>query len=165
MAATSNTPTTPSPPGGSISFWQPCQALRRNDVEPVPLCTYTLGFRWWSAHYRNTCFPHVVKVVKIFTWLAHSPWLTREHLIKRRKTLRRNTPSKILAYLAPSVAVLSLTAAILILSGVNPAGAIPGLTSPSAVDQFLDGAFPETCLLYTSPSPRDRTRSRMPSSA
>ena len=27
---------------------------------------------------------------------------------------------------------------------------------------FEDGAF---CLLYTSPSPRDRTRSRMPSSA
>ena len=25
--------------------------------------------------------------------------------------------------------------------------------------------FPCTCLLYTSPSPRDRTRSRMPSSA
>ena len=24
---------------------------------------------------------------------------------------------------------------------------------------------PKTCLLYTSPSPRDRTRSRMPSSA
>ena len=29
-----------------------------------------------------------------------------------------------------------------------------------------DGAkVNETCLLYTSPSPRDRTRSRMPSSA
>ena len=27
-------------------------------------------------------------------------------------------------------------------------------------DPFIDG-----CLLYTSPSPRDRTRSRMPSSA
>ena len=26
-------------------------------------------------------------------------------------------------------------------------------------------AIPEDCLLYTSPSPRDRTRSRMPSSA
>ena len=26
-------------------------------------------------------------------------------------------------------------------------------------------ALPQTCLLYTSPSPRDRTRSRMPSSA
>ena len=33
---------------------------------------------------------------------------------------------------------------------------------------FLDNYFPSNyhiCLLYTSPSPRDRTRSRMPSSA
>ena len=31
---------------------------------------------------------------------------------------------------------------------------------------FLGGCgLPEGCLLYTSPSPRDRTRSRMPSSA
>ena len=29
---------------------------------------------------------------------------------------------------------------------------------------ILDG-FPRTCLLYTSPSPRDRQKSRMPSSA
>ena len=29
----------------------------------------------------------------------------------------------------------------------------------------LLGAYITTCLLYTSPSPRDRTRSRMPSSA
>ena len=28
-----------------------------------------------------------------------------------------------------------------------------------------DNGRPRTCLLYTSPSPRDRTRSRMPSSA
>ena len=28
-----------------------------------------------------------------------------------------------------------------------------------------DPSTPNTCLLYTSPSPRDRTRSRMPSSA
>ena len=27
------------------------------------------------------------------------------------------------------------------------------------------GRLPKACLLYTSPSPRDRTRSRMPSSA
>ena len=47
-------------------------------------------------------------------------------------------------------------------------------------DQYLSGIFPKEidkdmykgpltlvkcCLLYTSPSPRDRTRSRMPSSA
>jgi hypothetical protein len=31
------------------------------------------------------------------------------------------------------------------------------------VDAMLNAAY--TCLLYTSPSPRDRTRSRMPSSA
>ena len=31
---------------------------------------------------------------------------------------------------------------------------------PGYIDVYLNG-----CLLYTSPSPRDRTRSRMPSSA
>ena len=35
--------------------------------------------------------------------------------------------------------------------GINPLGKIPALDTG--------------CLLYTSPSPRDRTRSRMPSSA
>ena len=34
----------------------------------------------------------------------------------------------------------------------------------SNVGSRMDGLFPD-CLLYTSPSPRDRTRSRMPSSA
>ena len=54
-------------------------------------------------------------------------------------------------------------------------------SSPSTVTEGLDATFSfklsnqptgsvtvsvtETCLLYTSPSPRDRTRSRMPSSA
>ena len=32
-------------------------------------------------------------------------------------------------------------------------------------DQFADSLQAGSCLLYTSPSPRDRTRSRMPSSA
>ena len=39
---------------------------------------------------------------------------------------------------------------------------------PSAIPaNFMgfDQHQPQTCLLYTSPSPRDRTRSRMPSSA
>ena len=35
----------------------------------------------------------------------------------------------------------------------------------SNVCPSLYGLIPQTCLLYTSPSPRDRTRSRMPSSA
>ena len=32
-------------------------------------------------------------------------------------------------------------------------------------DKGFEFTDDETCLLYTSPSPRDRTRSRMPSSA
>ena len=35
----------------------------------------------------------------------------------------------------------------------------------SIIDLSLNGNQPMNCLLYTSPSPRDRTRSRMPSSA
>ena len=31
--------------------------------------------------------------------------------------------------------------------------------------RWIDGEEARSCLLYTSPSPRDRTRSRMPSSA
>ena len=49
----------------------------------------------------------------------------------------------------------------------NPYGAGPTGTFFNRVQTFEIGRFPatETCLLYTSPSPRDRTRSRMPSSA
>ena len=35
----------------------------------------------------------------------------------------------------------------------------------SIVDKAAPEGWYESCLLYTSPSPRDRTRSRMPSSA
>ena len=38
------------------------------------------------------------------------------------------------------------------------------LPNDGAVGAIID-APPQPCLLYTSPSPRDRTRSRMPSSA
>ena len=69
--------------------------------------------------------------------------------------------------------------------GAQPAGTVPfqtlvsddGSNFPSsvtidtrqdvAVIVFSSGTtgLPKGCLLYTSPSPRDRTRSRMPSSA
>ena len=39
------------------------------------------------------------------------------------------------------------------------------LLPPLIVVSALPGGCNTTCLLYTSPSPRDRTRSRMPSSA
>ena len=37
--------------------------------------------------------------------------------------------------------------------------------SPKIEGRILDSLDIQSCLLYTSPSPRDRTRSRMPSSA
>ena len=42
-------------------------------------------------------------------------------------------------------------------------GAISGASNGFQIN--TDGSNNQTCLLYTSPSPRDRTRSRMPSSA
>ena len=39
------------------------------------------------------------------------------------------------------------------------------LTRHTTYDKFVTRDLYDTCLLYTSPSPRDRTRSRMPSSA
>ena len=41
---------------------------------------------------------------------------------------------------------------------------VPYITSTVAISIMFTTLF-STCLLYTSPSPRDRTRSRMPSSA
>ena len=41
----------------------------------------------------------------------------------------------------------------------------PSATSPGLTDLNDNGYFFRTCLLYTSPSPRDRQKSRMPSSA
>ena len=47
-----------------------------------------------------------------------------------------------------------------------PEGGRPMGSSASPPEPSLSGrGRPGTCLLYTSPSPRDRTRSRMPSSA
>ena len=40
-----------------------------------------------------------------------------------------------------------------------------GTVDPAYVDHFVIFGALMGCLLYTSPSPRDRTRSRMPSSA
>ena len=62
------------------------------------------------------------------------------------------------------------------LATINPYNKLPVLVDrevtiyePRIISEYLDERFPHPpllpCLLYTSPSPRDRTRSRMPSSA
>ena len=59
------------------------------------------------------------------------------------------------------------------ITDVGTGNRIPGSTVKlleQLIETGVDGAYafqgvPYGCLLYTSPSPRDRTRSRMPSSA
>ena len=50
------------------------------------------------------------------------------------------------------------------LTGGHLSISIAGGAQTTALD-IDDGALTGTCLLYTSPSPRDRQKSRMPSSA
>ena len=62
-------------------------------------------------------------------------------------------------FLAQLSGMFSLTLTAVVIAGVALAGPLSALFAPGFLDQ------PQRCLLYTSPSPRDRTRSRMPSSA
>ena len=53
---------------------------------------------------------------------------------------------------------------ILTPEGINSTIACANLENLYSFETYISKYFP-SCLLYTSPSPRDRTRSRMPSSA
>ena len=68
------------------------------------------------------------------------------------ETVQRRFPMQRSLALLGSVSGLGLVLAVLLVVLVPP-----------FVDEFA--LLLENCLLYTSPSPRDRTRSRMPSSA
>ena len=49
--------------------------------------------------------------------------------------------------------------------GTNGSGKSTVMKIIAGLDEAYQGEVVWACLLYTSPSPRDRTRSRMPSSA
>ena len=90
---------------------------------------------------------------------------------------------KILAFIATGIALLLLPLLlqsfgnawvriadvallyVLLSLGLNIVVGYAGLLDLGYVAFFAIGAYMYGCLLYTSPSPRDRTRSRMPSSA
>ena len=59
------------------------------------------------------------------------------------------------------IAGIASVSGVMLESDVKPIHPMPVLI----IHGTLDGVLPYSCLLYTSPSPRDRTRSRMPSSA
>ena len=97
---------------------------------------------------------------------GHSKWATTKH----KKAIIDSRRAKNFAKLIKAIEV-SARAGGADLSG-NPTlfDAIAKAKKNSVPADNIDravkrGAGLETCLLYTSPSPRDRTRSRMPSSA
>ena len=50
-------------------------------------------------------------------------------------------------------------------SSITPKTKITGALAPAPDEPLPAPKYDDTCLLYTSPSPRDRQKSRMPSSA
>ena len=67
-------------------------------------------------------------------------------------------------YLTLEVSPENLAAAVAGMRALGFKGGNITIPHKVAVIEHLDG-LSQACLLYTSPSPRDRTRSRMPSSA
>ena len=72
----------------------------------------------------------------------------------------------------PYFLMLFLILAFFDLLGVGLVGGFVGLLNPDSEGKLTDfsrsffhNEMPQDCLLYTSPSPRDATLSRMPSSA
>ena len=76
--------------------------------------------------------------------------------IKSTKTTRSTTNNNNNTAAAVATAITSTT------SSISSSSSRPIM---SEIEEPVEIKHSYTCLLYTSPSPRDRTRSRMPSSA
>ena len=109
-----------------------------------------------DVYYKN-------KLSKRFSYALRNRWQTQSYLYEYKMTLRQKFA---LNYnirktkLAPSIATeyfLNLE------DGINKLRSTITLGYP--LTKKLDFEFAYSCLLYTSPSPRDMRRSRMPSSA
>ena len=78
-----------------------------------------------------------------------------EPLITRSKSNDTHNRRVVFSYLQDKKAVEELFSTVADKVGSRPGG----------YTRIIKTGFRQGCLLYTSPSPRDRTRSRMPSSA
>ena len=63
------------------------------------------------------------------------------------------------------VAAIPVTGVVIDYEWTGPAGSTTGGAYPNSQSLVFDPTDGSDCLLYTSPSPRDRQKSRMPSSA
>ena len=61
---------------------------------------------------------------------------------------------------APMLTIFNIVLPVFLVVGAGYAAAKAGVIADATVDALM-----KFCLLYTSPSPRDRQKSRMPSSA
>ena len=68
------------------------------------------------------------------------------------------------AYAATKFLIVTAVSGVLILGAFLGIALVTG-TMDFSLRPILSGELGMTCLLYTSPSPRDRQKSRMPSSA
>src|SRR5664280_1123735 len=165
--------------------WRALLKMRRNpeqlvDVTVMPLLlTVLFGFMFGGAvaggmvAYLPTLIPGIVAYGAVTTCVAAGTQL-RDDMEKGVFDRFRSLPIARIAPLAgPMMADLiryalaaSLSLTMGILMGYRPGGGVPGVVAGVLLAMLtgwsLAWVFMYICLLYTSPSPRDRTRSRMP---
>ena len=127
-------------------------------------------YRWWSLYRKQGWEGLHVK-----SRVPHTYWKTPQEtvdLILRLRRERRWGPCKIEGYLrnygVEGIVPVGHNAIhrILIKAGLNnPIEAPRKVWGKRRFERLYSNNLWQACLLYTSPSPRDRTRSRMPSSA
>ena len=144
-------------------------AIRR--AQPDPCSGWWLVEQWAPAHLHpsrlSSCLRHLPS--RLSSCLRHLLLRSRRPLAHRLSSLRRIVPPQ------PPWQIGSRTAAWspnCTHTSHYPACTLTSYLSPHTfMDRCTGGletcgrARGNPCLLYTSPSPRDRTRSRMPSSA
>ena len=89
--------------------------------------------------------------------------IKKEEVKEEKKSIFAKAKDAILPDPEEQAAIISTFVRITVLAWSGGILTLNYVAIPGVPQQKIDPTF--ICLLYTSPSPRDRTRSRMPSSA